>query len=412
MRIKYDHQPFLVDLCPDLAVAKGRPFRFLVGWVQHQNFPSAISNLWKSNGDVTSTLEQLTTGLKKWNTKVFGHIGTRKREITKNLRSIQHALERTNSTLLIQKEIDLREKLEEIFNQEELLWKQKSRCDWLKMGDRNTKFFIGRMLYMRKFNRIEALRNANGEWLFEPNEVQAEAIQFFQTLYGEEPDGRSILPPNHFPQLDQVDINFLGKAVSNEEIKSALFNMAPLKAPGSDGYHALFFQNQWSNIGENVRCWEDPWIPKLPLKEHASSADGLTPECRVKDMVTEEGAWDISTPRNWLTEDIIQNIINILPLHPLAGPNRIYWNLTSNGKFTVKSAYHLLKENTWNDQRNKWANIWKFLGPQRVRFFLWLVYKQRLLTNLERVRRGISQNEACPSCIPFEIVQRPKMFGN
>ncbi|KAA3475639.1 reverse transcriptase [Gossypium australe] len=31
--------------------------------------------------------------------------------------------------------------------------------------------------------------------------------------------------------------------------------MAPLKAPGSDGYHAFFFQNQWDNIGSAICEW-------------------------------------------------------------------------------------------------------------------------------------------------------------
>ncbi|KAK5832639.1 hypothetical protein PVK06_016441 [Gossypium arboreum] len=55
-----------------------------------------------------------------------------------------------------------------------------------------------------------------------------------------------------FPHLDLVDITFLGKPVSNEEIKVALFDMAPLKALGSDGFHALFFQKQWDFIGGTV----------------------------------------------------------------------------------------------------------------------------------------------------------------
>lgn len=37
----------------------------------------------------------------------------------------------------------------------------------------------------------------------------------------------------------------LGNNITNEDIKQALFDMAPLKASGSDGYHAYFFQNQW-----------------------------------------------------------------------------------------------------------------------------------------------------------------------
>ncbi|KAH1033603.1 hypothetical protein J1N35_045777 [Gossypium stocksii] len=39
-----------------------------------------------------------------------------------------------------------------------------------------------------------------------------------------------------------------------------------------------------------------------------------------------------------------------------------------------------------------------FSGPQRVRQFIWLVLKQRLLTNSKRVRRGIAQDAPCQIC--------------
>lgn len=43
--------------------------------------------------------------------------------------------------------------------------------------------------------------------------------------------------------------------VTDEEIKTALLDMAPLKALGSDGFHALFFQKQWYTIGPTVYEW-------------------------------------------------------------------------------------------------------------------------------------------------------------
>lgn len=36
-----------------------------------------------------------------------------------------------------------------------------------------------------------------------------------------------------------------------EEIKHAVFALGSLKASGPDGLHALFFQSQWSTIGQS-----------------------------------------------------------------------------------------------------------------------------------------------------------------
>lgn len=53
-----------------------------------------------------------------------------------------------------------------------------------------------------------------------------------------------------FPLLYVDDLYLLGREVSNDEIKSALFEMQPWKAPGIDGFQAVFFQNFWTDIGD------------------------------------------------------------------------------------------------------------------------------------------------------------------
>ena len=44
----------------------------------------------------------------------------------------------------------------------------------------------------------------------------------------------------------------LDSQFSMEEIKFALFNMAPMKAPGPNGLHVVFLQSQWDIVGKSI----------------------------------------------------------------------------------------------------------------------------------------------------------------
>ena len=45
---------------------------------------------------------------------------------------------------------------------------------------------------------------------------------------------------------------FLSSEFTTEEMKVALFQMGPTKAPGSDGMNAFFYQKFWHVVGNNV----------------------------------------------------------------------------------------------------------------------------------------------------------------
>lgn len=96
-----------------------------------------------------------------------------------------------------------------------------------------------------------------------------------------------------------------------------------------------------------IRCWEDSWVPEVePLKTLVSLIDQPVMNCLLKEMVTEEGAWNIQAFRERLLEEVVNKIMSIPPPHPLAGPDKIFWIYTSNKYFLVKSAYQMIKKDS------------------------------------------------------------------
>ena len=77
-------------------------------------------------------------------------------------------------------------------------------------------------------------------------EVQA----FYQNLYQSQgfADASDLL--SHVPvKVSQAMNNYLGKPYTAEEVKVALCQMAPSKAPGVDGFNAGFYQRHWDLLG-------------------------------------------------------------------------------------------------------------------------------------------------------------------
>lgn len=51
------------------------------------------------------------------------------------------------------------------------------------MGDRNTKYFHMSMLIRRRRNRIEMLRNEEGEWVSDSTELKNLAVNHYKELF-------------------------------------------------------------------------------------------------------------------------------------------------------------------------------------------------------------------------------------
>ncbi|CAN1760047.1 Putative ribonuclease H protein At1g65750 [Linum perenne] len=80
-----------------------------------------------------------------------------------------------------------------------------------------------------------------------------------------------------------------------------------------------------------------------------------------------------------------------------AGADLPIWGLEANGQYSVSSGYLIACEID-DDSDNRWKEIWRWEGPQRIRHFLWLAAQNKLLTNEERCRRHLATSDECGGC--------------
>lgn len=102
----------------------------------------------------------------------------------------------------------------------------------------------------RRRNKIELLKNDTGEWVDNLEALKDLACSFFQRLYSlDMPTVPSYTVKGKFPPIKAFDMIYFQSSVSPDEVRAALFDIKPWKAPRPEGFQAGFFQSQWSWIG-------------------------------------------------------------------------------------------------------------------------------------------------------------------
>jgi hypothetical protein len=138
-----------------------------------------------------------------------------------------------------------------------------------------------------------------------------------------------------------------------------------------------------------------------------SSASGLSCEAKVSDLI------DVSV-KGWKCSLIdssfpayVANIIKNIPLCPSLPPNKIIWDGTSNGVFSVISAYHLgwdllnSKKGECSSSSNRsdfWKKLWAINAPNSLKKFLWRACQNLLPFKQNLLRKSVVDNALCPCC--------------
>jgi hypothetical protein len=247
-----DHNPILLS-CSKFRSIKSNLFHFQAAWISHPEYERVVLNSWTfSPGSALHKLKKVQDHSIIFNKEVFGNIFRNKRAIEARLKGVHQQLDIYQTSDLIFFERQLQQDYNVLLAQEEMLWYQKSRENWVKYGNRNTKFFHTQSVIRRRRNKISGL-NIEGVWCTDVETLKREASKFFKQLFQSNdpchPHGLNLV---QIPQIGQELYDILLQPVLLEEVKVAIFSMESYKSPGPDGFQPIFFKTYWNIVGKDV----------------------------------------------------------------------------------------------------------------------------------------------------------------
>ena len=253
-----DHIPILINLSRLNQMCRKRkiPRRFEEKWVRQPGCEEVICASWESEIGGGSPMYCLFEKIKKcrqalvtWSSTTFGNFKTKIQEKQEALEELSLKNDPDNQPLIK----TLKNDVNTLLHQDEICWCQRSRSIWLPAGDKNAKFFHQRASQRSRKNHISGITSHSGEWCTSEDQIAETAIHYFQDLF------TSSNPTNFDGVLNSMDhlvtpemSGTLLQRYNPEEVKQALFQMHPSKAPGPDGMSPFFFQKFWHIVGQDV----------------------------------------------------------------------------------------------------------------------------------------------------------------
>jgi hypothetical protein len=183
-----DHCPLLLSVQQGVKdTSGGKQAYYEIMWEREASLGERIDQAWQLEhtrgdlGHINRALKSVLLSLKAWSRKNFGSI---RKELEAKRRELAKLQATDTDRNAIREAI---RDMNELLYKEEMMWLQRARVDWLREGDRNTKFFHQRAAWRARKNRIRKLRRESGEWVHDHANMKEMVNDYFQNLYSKDP---------------------------------------------------------------------------------------------------------------------------------------------------------------------------------------------------------------------------------
>ncbi|XP_058180107.1 uncharacterized protein LOC131298648 [Rhododendron vialii] len=186
----FDHSPAITTILPGPRKSS-KPFKFFDFLADHPQFITVVQKVWRRvvienpMFSVCEKLKMLQGEFKLINTGDFSDVSARVVDTRQRLETLQHSMSSHNHVpSLISQERVVYKQLLTMLRAEESLARQKSRVQWLKLGDQCTSYFFKFVTNRRNRSKLTNLVLEDGSLTHDIEVIKSSFVTFYTDLLG------------------------------------------------------------------------------------------------------------------------------------------------------------------------------------------------------------------------------------
>ncbi|XP_059436284.1 uncharacterized protein LOC132169234 [Corylus avellana] len=296
--------------------------------------------------------------------------------------------------------------------QEDLQWRQRAKEHWLKQGDKNSKFFHASVKQRRRTNKISSILDERGQLHNNPDAVEGAFIQYYTSLFTStmSEGTQACLEPLPRSVSEGMNENLL-RMFTKEEICAAISQMAPLKSPGPDGLPVCFYQDNWSELGDEVCEAALQFFNSGILEENVNFTHiALIPKIRNPTRVTEFRPISLCNVLYKTLSKVLANRLKTILPHIISGTQSAFipGRLISDNILAAYETLHTMHSHMWGRVGYMALKLDMSKAYDRVEWG----FLEEVMTKMRFASRWVGLIMACITSVKYSIIINGQPVGH